>query len=159
MEAHVSSLNGHNLPVMLLPLNTDAMLVPDVMVVEVCVAKEVQIEDDSPEWFVGYQSWRGYKVPVISFEALNGAMRVDPSQISRIAIIKSTVEHGYLPYYGLVISGAPVCYEVGGNTVLVEEGRPRGRAEALSVSLEGKTAGIPNTEWIESHLLTYLLKN
>lgn len=159
MESHASILSGHNLLVMLLPLNTDAMLVPDVMVVEVCAANEVQLEDDSPEWFVGYQHWRGYKVPVISFEALNGAMRVDPSQISRIAIVKSTVEHGYLPYYGLVISDTPVVYEVAGNTVLIEEGRPRGRAEALSVSLEGRTAGIPNTEWIESHLLTYLLKN
>ena len=154
METHSS-----HLPVMLLPLNTDAMLVPDIMVVEVCDAADVQMAEQSPEWFVGSKYWRGYKIPVISFEALNGAMQLDSSQISKLVIIKSTVEHGYLPYYGMVIADKPIMSEVSGDSVMLEEGRPRGRAEALSVSLEGKTAGIPNTEWIESHLLTYLLKS
>jgi len=159
MEMLSTYPGSHNLPVMLLPLNTDAMLVPDIMVVEICGSDGMQMAVETPDWFVGYKHWRGYKVPIISFEALNGAMPVDPAQIDKLAIIKSTVEHGYLPYYALVISDTPVVYEISGESVILEEGRPRGRAEVLSVALEGRTAGIPNTEWIENHLLTYLLQN
>lgn len=159
MEMFSTQTDSHNLPVMLLPLNTDAMLVPDIMVMEICAAGSMQLAVDAPDWFVGYRQWRGYKVPVISFEALNGAMPVDPSRLSKLAIIKSTVEHDYLPYYALVISDTPAVFEISGDSVMLEEGRPRGRAEVQSVALEGRTAGIPNTEWIESHLLTYLLQN
>lgn len=159
MEAFSSELVGHDMSVMLLPLSTDAMLVPDIMVVEVCGVDNLEFAEDAPEWFVGSKYWRGYKIPVICFEALNGAMPVDPAHIQRLAIIKSTVEHGYLPYYGMVLAEDPSIHAVSGESVIQEEGRPRGRAEALSVSLDGKTAGIPNTEWIESHLLTYLLQN
>ncbi|MBT6579099.1 MAG: hypothetical protein HOO01_02420, partial [Cellvibrionales bacterium] len=37
------------------------------------------------------------------------------------------------------------------------EGRPRGRAEAMSVSMSDLMAGIPNIEWVEQHLLAYIL--
>ncbi len=157
MQINSMFTGDHKLPVMMLPLVTDNMLVPDIMVVEVCQQLPVQTVEDSPEWFAGYIQWRNYKIPLISFETLNGAMALDVSRIDKIAVIKSTAEHGYLPYYAVAISASPSIHEIVGESVLPEEGRPRGRAELLSVALEGKTAGIPNTEWIESHLLTYIL--
>ena len=120
METFSIHGSDNNLPVMMLPLNTDNMLVPDIMVIEICESKDIQTVDQSPDWFIGYSNWRNYKVPVISFEALNGAMAVDVSQVNRIAIIKTTAEHGYLPYYAIAVSDMPAMYEVSGETVLIE---------------------------------------
>lgn len=157
MQSLLSDKAPGNFEVMLLPLMTDNLLLPDVMVTEICDAGEITVKAGSPDWFVGYVSWRGQSVPLISFEALNGAMPIPADMVQQIAVLESTLGHGHLPYYAVVLNGRPSILDVSDDQIRSYEGRPRGRAEAISVIVEQKTAGIPNVDWVEQHLQTYIL--
>ncbi|NNL56271.1 MAG: chemotaxis protein CheW [Pseudomonadales bacterium] len=157
MEALQTENSQFNLAVMLLPLQTDNLLLPDVMIAEICEPGQVEVKADSPEWFVGYIQWRGQTVPLISFEALNGAMATEADLVRHVAVVESTLGHGHLPYYAVVLNGRPTILDVNDDQIRAYEGRPRGRAEAISVILDQKTAGIPNVDWVEQHLQTYIL--
>jgi chemosensory pili system protein ChpC len=111
----------------------------------------------SPEWLIGNINWRGIELPLISFEALNGAASVDPKTISRIAIINGTADNSHLPYYAVVISDTPSLHIIADGDVEMCQSRPRGRAEAMSVTVNELVAGVPNIEWVEQHLLAYIL--
>ena len=142
---------------MYLPLQMDGLLLPDVTVVEILKIDNVSPLLKSPEWLIGSISWRGEALPLISFEALNGAATVDPKTISRVAIINGTADNSHLPYYAVVISDTPSLHDIAEDDVELYEGRPRGRAEAMSVRVNNLIAGVPNIEWVEQHLLAYIL--
>ena len=142
---------------MFLPLQMDGMLLPDTSVVEVLAVQNIIETSGSPEWYIGSISWRGMQLPLVCFESLNGAMTVQPEQVERVAIVRGTADHGHLPYYALVICGKPELFMIAEEDIEVHEGRPRGRAEAMSVAVMDRTAGIPNIEWVEQHLLAYTL--
>ncbi len=142
---------------MYLPLQMDGMLLPDVSVVEVMPVQEIAETSGSPEWYIGSIAWRGMQLPLICFESLNGAMTVSAESVERVAIVRGTADHGHLPYYALVICGKPQLFTLSEEDIEVHEGRPRGRAEAMSVAVLDQTAGIPNIEWVEQHLLAYTL--
>ena len=157
MEALHTQQAQANLAVMLLPLQTDHLLLPDVMVAEICEPGSIAVKAESPEWFVGHFQWRGQTVPLISFEALNGAIAIAAELVQYVAVVESTLGHGHLPYYAVVINGRPSILDVSDDQIRAYEGRPRGRAEVVSVILDQKTAGIPNVDWVEQHLQTYIL--
>jgi chemosensory pili system protein ChpC len=140
-----------------LPLRTDGLLLPDVTVVEILKVEEIHPLLKSPDWLIGNIQWRGEELPLISFESLNGASTVDPKQVSRIAIINGTADHSHLPYYAVVINNTPSLHDIGEGDIELCEGRPRGRAETMSVSMSDLMAGVPNIEWVEQHLLAYIL--
>ena len=142
---------------MYLPLQMDGLLVPDVTVVEILKVDKIASQIKSPEWFIGSIQWRGYELPLISFESLNGAATVNPENISRVAIINGIADQSHLPYYAVVISNTPSLHEIVGDDLNLCEGRPRGRAEAMSVTINDLVAGVPNIEWVEQHLLAYIL--
>ena len=142
---------------MFLPLQMDGMLLPDVSVVEVMQVREIAEASGSPEWYIGSIAWRGIQLPLICFESLNGAMTVPAESVESVAIVRGTADHGHLPYYALVICGKPQLFTLSDEDIEVHEGRPRGRAEAMSVAVLDQTAGIPNIEWVEQHLLAYTL--
>ena len=142
---------------MFLPLQMDGMLLPDVSVIEVLSVQQITEASGSPEWYIGAISWRGMQLPLICFESLNGAMTVSAESVERVAIVRGTADHGHLPYYALVICGVPQLFTLSEEDIEVHEGRPRGRAEAMSVAVLDQTAGIPNIEWVEQHLLAYTL--
>lgn len=142
---------------MYLPLQIDGLLLPDVTVVEILKVSKITSHIKSPEWFIGSIQWRGDTLPLISFESLNGAATVDPENISQIAIINGTADHSHLPYYAVVISNTPSLHEIVSDELTICKGRPRGRAEAMSVTINDLVAGVPNIEWVEQHLLAYIL--
>ena len=142
---------------MYLPLQMDGLLLPDVTVVEILKTNDISPLLKTPEWLIGTISWRGEALPLISFEALNGAATVDPKTITRVAIINGTADNSHLPYYAVVISDTPSLYDIADGDIELCEGRPRGRAEAMSVRVNDLVAGVPNIEWVEQHLLAYIL--
>lgn len=142
---------------MYLPLQMDGLLLPDVTVVEILKTNDISPLLKTPEWLIGTISWRGEALPLISFEALNGAATVDPKTITRVAIINGTADNSHLPYYAVVISDTPSLHDIADGDIELCEGRPRGRAEAMSVRVNDFVAGVPNIEWVEQHLLAYIL--
>lgn len=157
MEARDFNESLKTLEVIKLPTTSSAIILPDVMVAEIIQPRHSELTSDGPDWLVGHCRWRGHSIPMICFEAMNQANYVTPSEVLYVAVINSLSKHGYLPYYGIVLSELPSASTIERRTVTVHDGRARGRAETLSVLLEGESAGIPNINWIEQHLLGYIL--
>lgn len=158
MQALEYDLTSPTLNTIYLPLQMDGLLLPDVSVVEILKPEKIDSELKSPEWFIGVINWRGLKLPLISFESLNGASTVDAENIKRVAVINGTADHSHLPYYAVVVSDTPSIHELKDEDhIKLNEGRPRGRAEAMSVTVNDLVAGVPNIEWVEQHLLAYIL--
>ncbi len=146
-------------PAMYLPLQMDGLLVPDVVVAEIMAPGKITQKLKSPEWYVGSINWRGRKLPLVSFESLNGASTVSPENVTRVAVLNGLADHGHLPFYAIVVNGQPALLNISEDDIEVHEGRPRGRAEAMSIAVKELTAGIPNIEWVEQHLLAYTLNS
>ncbi len=159
MQQYSNAFSSPTISAIYLPLQVDGLLLPDATVVEIFRAGKILIQADSPEWHVGTIVWRGLTLPLVSFEALNGAGLIEAEAVTRVAIINGTAEHGHLPYYAIVISDTPTMMEIYDEDIEIHEGRPRGRAEALSVAVADLTAGIPNMGWVEQHLLAYTLNS
>ena len=157
MQKSHYEISSSSFTAMYLPLQMDGLLLPDVTVVEILKIKNISPLLKTPEWLIGTVSWRGEALPLISFESLNGAATVDPKTITRVAIINGTADNSHLPYYAVVISDTPSLHEISEGDIEMCVGRPRGRAEAMSVSVNDLVAGVPNIEWVEQHLLAYIL--
>lgn len=159
MLAIETDFMSSNIPLMYLPLTVDGLLMPDVAIVAVSSRDQVKRKDDGPEWLIGNINWRGSTIPVIDFDILNGH---SPSEdmgrrIDKVVIVASTADHGHLPYYAISISESPQMLFASDDEIHLHEARPRGRAEAMSVSVKQFTGGIPNVAWIEQHLLACIL--
>lgn len=157
MQALNNDLMTSSLDAMYLPLQMDGLLVPDVTVAEIFEPGNISQKLKSPEWYIGSIDWRGRSIPLICFESLNGAATVSAESVSRVAVLNGTADHGHLPYYAIVLNDMPSMLDITDDDIEIHEGRPRGRAEAMSIAVKDFTAGIPNIEWVEQHLLAYTL--
>ena len=90
----------------LLTLQSENVIVPNAAVAEIIPSRDVQQVDGAPVWMLGKMSWRGYDVPLVSFEAAADESG-NVSTSTQIAILYSLNEDTATPYIGLAISGVP----------------------------------------------------
>ena len=94
----------------ILTLRSENVIVPDALVAEIISVKEIEGQDNMPEWFLGNMKWRGADVPLISFEA-SGGEEISRVNLNTQAVVLYAVgkagEASENPYLGLVMSGVP----------------------------------------------------
>lgn len=93
----------------MLALEGDALLLPNVAVSEAVPRERLQAPAPGmPAWFAGTLDWNNRRVPVLSFETLNGA---EPSALrsrrERVAIVQSLGTHLPGAVLGIVMQGHP----------------------------------------------------
>jgi chemosensory pili system protein ChpC len=132
----------------------DNLLLPNAAVAEIIGNREVEALDDVPEWFVGFISWRGRQVPLISFETLTGKEVREAGKGSRIVVFNALGGNEYLPFFAAVSDGIPRLLQVNQSvvTALAEDDR---HAEGVlcPVLVEGEPALIPDLDAMENLLM------
>lgn len=126
------------------PLTSAHVLLPNSAVAEVLAYTAPEPFKQSPPWLLGEIAWRGWQVPVISFETLlneNASHALKPK--GRILIIKTLGESTQVNYIGLVIQGLPKLKKVTRDTLI--EKQTTGLADTLfsEVSIDSQQALIP----------------
>jgi chemosensory pili system protein ChpC len=91
----------------LIPLADMRMLLPNTCIAEVIGLGELNPVKKAPDWFLGMMDWRGVRIPVISFEAVNGIAVGEPTRSSRVAVLNGISGNDALPFYGVVSQGIP----------------------------------------------------
>lgn len=138
------------------------VLLPDNMVEEICWPDSVQAVKGSPDWFKGYFTWQARRLPLIAFEELNNGdeniQPVDFKEGNAVAIISGTVHRGYLPYYAVLINEQTRIIELDKRSIAPDSGHIGRRAEACWINVDNCSAVIPKIDWIEEHLLAYVLR-
>ena len=101
------------IPCMLLPLDGQTILVPTVTVAEMAPMKPLDEVPGAPSWVLGMYNWRNMKVPVLSFELLNGSQAFSLNNQGRVAVLNNTGVDDELPFVAVHTQGIPRMARVG----------------------------------------------
>lgn len=140
----------------MLALEGDTLLLPNIAVSEAVPRDRVQApEAGMPAWFAGTLDWNNRRVPVLSFELLNGGeVSATRSRRERVAVVQSTGSHLPGAILGIVMQGHPHLVTLTRAAVRPGELRPGDQAELVMtrVRIASQDAAIPDLDAIEAVL-------
>lgn len=142
-----------NIPCLLLPLLGTTLVVPNVTVAEMAPMAPVQEVAGTPEWFVGFYHWRNQKVPLLSYEVLNGGTRYPLNPLGRIAVLNNTGLHPNLPFIAVATQGIPRMARIGEEDVVEQEGIERAQFDLMRVKVGVEELVIPDITALEAQCL------
>ena len=92
---------------MMIPIKAQTLLVPVISVAEMAMVAPIFPDNSGPDWFLGYYSWRNGRVPLVSFEKLNGESVAGINPNGRIAVFNSTGVDEDVPFIAIPTQGIP----------------------------------------------------
>lgn len=131
----------------LLPIQGRQLLLPSASVVEVIEGAAVEQVANHPSWYVGQLTWRDSRIPVLSFEGLNGQPM--PREHGRVVVLNGISRATELPHYAIVVQGEPRQARVKIAQLEDLEAAPVGPVEFLQVRCAGELACIPDLDALE----------
>jgi chemosensory pili system protein ChpC len=139
---------------LLVPLRDYLLLLPNVSVAEIVPITQVSPVSNAPAWYLGDCIWREQKVPLLSFEVLNGDTKAGVSSRARFAVLNSTGVSDDLPFIAIVTQGIPRLARVNEEEIREREGDKK-PFELMHVSWAGEDAVIPDVSRMEQAYLDY----
>lgn len=158
-ELHLLENTTQEVASLLIPLNGQSILLPNVTVAEIVPVSDVQLVEDSPVWYLGNCEWRELVVPLLSLEALNGEEKSSVHPRSRFAVLNTTGMHEHLPFIAILTQGLPRLARVSEDEISEREDVTKRPYDLMHVSWAGEQAAIPNINAIEHTFLEYLHSN
>lgn len=91
-------------------LRKENVIIPEALVAEIVSVKEIETDENNPDWYLGDMKWRDTNIPLLSYEAAAG-MEFARVNLNTQAIVLYAVGNGEhvseKPYLALVMSGVP----------------------------------------------------
>lgn len=148
----LENLSPQDITSLLVPLAGRTLLLPTVSVAEMAAYKAPTPVSDTPDWFLGYVEWRGLRVPLLSFEVLNGESNPGVKTSSRVAVLNNTGISADLPFIAVLTQGIPRLARVTPEEISRDDSGCKA-FEVLHVSLAGEKAVIPDVAALEQMVL------
>lgn len=129
------------------------LVLPNTAIAEVIAYSDLELPKNQPDWFLGYASWRGYKIPVVSFERMVEQAGSKPNKRSRIIVLNSISGDPQRPFYGMLSTGIPSLMTVDENNI--QDAPEIGETDSLilrQVIVEKHAAIIPDQKELEARL-------
>lgn len=145
---------SHSVPSLFLPLSSGALLLPNVCVAEVVLAKQLSTAISSP-FLLGMFNWRDQEVPVIAFEGLRDGEQPADLEMRQLAIINGLSQPEVLPFYAIVLSSVPHVAHLASVDLQPAEGELPPACHSR-ITVEGKEAIIPDCDALEAALIEAL---
>lgn len=95
------------------PLRKMNLLLPNVVVAEICSYRAPIPCEGMPEWFLGMVQWRAQEIPVISLEAVCGLTVPSNPVFSRLMIVNSVNRDSPLKHFAIITAGLPGLIQFG----------------------------------------------
>ncbi|MGH8460010.1 MAG: chemotaxis protein CheW [Stenotrophobium sp.] len=139
----------------LIALESDALLLPNTAVAEVVPHTGMQPATAGGGWLLGHCHWNGQRVPVISFEMLNGAAAAEPGRRARIVIVHALSSQRSAGAIGILTQGHPHLVTLNRAALVSRPLRETDRVDLVlsRVSIANHEAAIPDLETIETDLM------
>ena len=138
---------------LLIPLTHDKLLLPNTSLAEIVLQTDVETVD-GPEWLLGLLSWRGLKVPLVSFEAIQGDAVGPVAKNSRIIVLNTLSSDSKLSFFAIQAQGIPHLISANQSVVTAIAQDAGDETGVLRhVLVEAEPAIIPDLDKIESMLL------
>jgi chemosensory pili system protein ChpC len=91
----------------MIPVTNGRVLLPNATVAEVITYSNPERIPNAPEWLLGRQSWRGWRLPLFSFSILTGLAHEEGYLGARVAVLKALGGHAKMPFIALLTQGFP----------------------------------------------------
>lgn len=101
------AISDATLNCMMIPIKAQTLIVPSINVAEMAMVAPIFPDNSGPDWFLGYYSWRNGRVPLVSFEKLNGESVAGINPNGRIAVFNSTGVSDDVPFIAIPTQGIP----------------------------------------------------
>ena len=138
---------------LMVPMHQMALLLPNASVAEIIGYTDPETGVDMPEWMMGTIKWRGYNVPLVSYESMLGKEMGATKGKVRIAIFNGINGKAGLPFYGVVTQGIPRLVQATKNVVKeAEDSRDENDLILANVRVHGDEAVIPDLDEIENRI-------
>ncbi|MEM7707049.1 MAG: chemotaxis protein CheW [Pseudomonadota bacterium] len=137
----------------MIPLTDAKILLPNASVSEVITYGDPQAVADAPEWVLGTITWRGWRIPLVSFSLMAGQAANENTSGAKVAILKALGGSANMPYMALLAQGFPRLTTITEENLLLEgnqEDLPEGVSHVVSVNDEA--AFVPDLDGIEERL-------
>lgn len=103
---------------LLIPIKTHTLIVPKVTVAETAMVAPIFPDNSGPDWFLGFYSWRNGRVPLLSFEKLNGESVAGINPNGRIAVFNNTGVTDDVPFIAIPTQGIPKTVRISQDDIL-----------------------------------------
>lgn len=141
----------------LVPVGNLRLLLPNATVAEVITMPTPEAVEGAPAWLLGRIAWRGWRVPLVSFNTLAGAGESDSEQSYRVAVLKALGGHPDLPFIAVVTQGFPRLTTLNAELIIpTHDGAPLPPGVRAQVLVRDDIAVIPDLEGMEAELLELL---
>jgi chemosensory pili system protein ChpC len=144
---------------LLIPMNGNHLLIPNVTVAEIVPVSQVTPVLRSPDWYLGNCRWREQTVPLIAYEVLNGDEKPFVNARSRFAVLNTTGHDDSLPFIAILTQGLPRLARVTDDEITKRDDIDNKAFELMHVSWAGEEAVIPDISKMEDFFLNYLRNN
>ena len=141
----------------LLELFDTTLLLPLASVVEVVDGKNLDIVVDLQGGVIGKMTWRGWTVPLVSFEAASAGHIPKFNSESKAVILHSLAEDQSRPYIALTVQGNPKSMAVQGDQLKVVSSKGGSDFVQSKVWINTETeAVIPDISMLVTYTSQYL---
>ena len=141
----------------LIPSAGVRLLLPNAAVAEVITLAGVEPVDDAPEWLVGRIAWRGWRIPLVSFDHVAALAGEVPGQATRVAVLKALGNRPEMPYIAVLTHGFPRLTTLNAELLLpTHDGHDLPFGVRARVLVRDDTAIVPDLEQLEDTLLEML---
>jgi chemosensory pili system protein ChpC len=141
----------------LVPVGDLRLLLPNATVAEVITQSTPEPVASAPAWLLGRITWRGWRVPLVSFAQLAGAGEGDAELSVRVAVLKALGGNPKLPFIAVLTQGFPRLTTLNAELIIpTHDGSALPPGVRAHVLVRDDVAMIPDLEWIESQLLDLL---
>jgi chemosensory pili system protein ChpC len=154
-------MSDHPLPreirCVLVPVGNLRLLLPNATIAEVVTQSTPEPVANAPDWLLGRISWRGWRVPLVSFTQLAGTEPGDSELSVRVAVLKALGGNPAMPFIAVLTQGFPRLATLNAELIIpTHDGSPLPAGVRAQVLVRDDVAMIPDLEWIETELTELL---
>ena len=141
----------------LIPSGGVRLLLPNAAVAEVITLAGVEPLPDVPEWLHGLIEWRGWRIPLLSFDHVAALPDDAQDQATRVAVLKAIGQQVDMPYIAVLTHGFPRLTTLNAEFLLpTHDGSDLPFGVRARVLVRDDMAIIPDLEGIEATLTEVL---
>lgn len=140
----------------MLPVTRGYVLVPNTTMTEVITFAHPTPVAGAPAWLLGRLGWRGWHLPVLAFSVLAGIVGREPTDNTRVAILKALGGNPHLPYFGVLTQGFPRLTLIAPDTLVADDEAVELAGVREQVRVREDVAWIPDLELVEDRVLAAL---
>lgn len=106
-EVATTPVDGNEIPCLLVPLLGCTLLLPTVTIAEMAPMRPISSIANAPNWLMGNYDWRNMRVPVVSYESINGGKVTPLNPQGRMAVLNNTGVDSRLSFVAIPTQGIP----------------------------------------------------